>query len=297
MRQYLVTQLRFPVGDAAAIASLPLFASFTGQVLSGFIADWLASPSGGGLRIVTVRKILYVGGRLYYFFCGLLLTTDISASTAVFIVVTQNFFDGMNGSGLWCSPFDISREYTGAVMGLINMCSNLTYYAISANVIGYLLDLGKCKLSYDLPDIDAVATFVVPNTNETRLLGVSGDCQSGLQQCLADMEQSVMDDYINSHEDAFADPDEQVCKEMWKFLFVGSGALALLASLIFAATATGDDMDPIFSGGSIKPESPASQENDVAPTIDSANPMVGATTDGLPQEPKEPPAAGFADHM
>ena len=130
----------------------------------------------------------------------------------------------------------------------------IRYYAISANLIGYLLDLGKCKLSNDLPHIDAVATFVVPNTNETRFLGVSGDCQSGLEQCLANMEQAVMDDYIDTHEDAFVDPDEQVCSEMWEFLFVGSGALALLGSLVFWATAQGDNMDHIFSGGSIKPE-------------------------------------------
>ena len=283
LRQYLVTQLRFPVGSAAAIASLPLFASFTGNFLSGFLADWLASPAGGKLSTINVRRLIYVGGRSYYFLCGLLLTTDISASTAIFIIVTQSFTDGMNGSGLWCSPFDISREYSGAVMGLINMCGNLTYYAISANLIGYLLDRGKCKLSYDLPQVDAIATFVIPNTNETKFLGVSGDCQSGLQSCVANMEQAVMDDYIDTHEDAFVDPDEKVCKQTWELLFVASGTIALLASFIFAATARGDNMDHIFSGGTI-PESAATGDDSSEMTKVSFNlltPNCGTTTTPL----------------
>lgn len=177
-------------------------------------------------------------------------------------MITQNFADGLNGSGLWCSPFDISREYTGAVMGLINCCGNLTYYAISANLIGYFFDKGRCKLSYDLPDIKAMATFVVPDTNDTMSLDVSGDCQSGLKQCLANNEQAVLDNYIEAHDEIFVDPDEQTCQEMWQFLFVGSGTLALLASLVFAVTARGDNMDHIFSGEALKPPATTTDPND-----------------------------------
>jgi ACS family glucarate transporter-like MFS transporter len=256
--QYLVTQLHFPVGSAAAIASLPLLASWFGSLVSGVLADWLVSPKGAGLSVITIRRAIYMGGRLYYAGCGLLLTTRPSASLAVFIMITQNFADGMNASGLWCNPFDISREYSGAVMGLMNMCGNLTYYALSANIIGYLLDRGKCKLSYDLPEVDALATFVNPDTNTTMFLGVDGECKSALTSCLADNEQAVIDGYRDTHEDAFANPDVQVCTEMWDFIFIGSSALTLGASFVFFATAVGDNLDHVFAGES----APAAADGD-----------------------------------
>ena len=72
------------------------------------------------------------------------------------------------------------------------------------SIIGYLLDRGKCKLSYDLPEVDALATFVNPDTNTTMFLGVDGECKSALTSCLADNEQAVIDGYRDAHEDAFA---------------------------------------------------------------------------------------------
>lgn len=259
--QYLVEQLKFPVGAAAAIASLPLFASLSGNLLSGWIADWLIFEKG--VSVLTVRKILYMGPRMYYAMCGLLLTMSPSPSLAVFIMISQNFADGLNGSGLWCSPFDITREYTGAVMGLMNMASNLTYYALSANIIGYLLDLGKCTTT-PLPAVNSLATFVDPDNNSTMFLTVSGDCADAIQTCLADSEQAVIDDYRMTHEGVTEDPDIQTCKDMWEFLFLGSAALTLIASFCFAATASGTNMDHIFSGKSAPKESRGTR-------VDSAN--------------------------
>lgn len=293
--QYLVTQLKFPVGAAAAIASLPLFASLSGNLLSGWIADWLIFEKG--LKAVTVRKILYMGPRCYYALCGVLLTMSPSPSLAVFIMISQNFADGLNGSGLWCSPFDITREYTGAVMGLMNMAGNLTYYALSANIIGYLLDLGKCKLSNDLPEVSALATFVDLDNNATMFLTVSGDCGDALQTCLADSEQAVIDDYRLTHEDAIENPDVQTCKDMWEFLFLGSASLTLIASFCFAATAAGENMDNIFSGkgeaaassaGSSGEMTVTSKANDIAPVMETVNPTAGA-------EPSAPPPVQDGD--
>ena len=48
---------------------------------------------------------------------------------------------------------------------------------------------------------------------------------------------------------------------MWEFLFIGSGTIALLASFIFTATARGDNMDHIFSGGTVKSESAATGDD------------------------------------
>jgi hypothetical protein len=75
-------------------------------------------------------------------------------------------------------------------MGLMNMCGNLTYYALSANLIGYFLDMGMCKLSNDdLPTVDVLPIFTNPDTNTSMMIDVPVDCRIAFATCLADEEQ------------------------------------------------------------------------------------------------------------
>ena len=118
-------------------------------------------------------------------------------------------------------------------------------------MIGWLLDQGKCKLSYDLPDVNVLPSFTNPDTNTSMEINVPVDCHTTFATCLADNEQAIIDDFRAAHpESVMAEsPDIQLCVDMWQFLFLGSAALTLIASLIFGVTAVGDNMDEIFSGG------------------------------------------------
>ena len=59
------------MGSAAAVASLPLFASFAGTVGGGWLADWLINVRG--VSRGRTRKLLYIGCRGYYVLCGIWL--------------------------------------------------------------------------------------------------------------------------------------------------------------------------------------------------------------------------------
>jgi hypothetical protein len=49
---------------------------------------------------------------------------------------------------------DISTKFTAAIVGIMNCGSNLTYYALANNLIGWWLDRGRCTVAsgVDLPE-------------------------------------------------------------------------------------------------------------------------------------------------
>ena len=52
--------------------------------------------------------------------------------------------NGFKQAGIGPISMDVSKKYSAAVMGVLNMSANLMYYAIANNMIGLWLDHGRC---------------------------------------------------------------------------------------------------------------------------------------------------------
>ena len=65
----------------------------------------------------------------------------------VLVLAVDVLAAGLNGfkhAGISPVAMDISKKYTAIIVGVMNCGSNLTYYALANNIIGWWLDRGRC---------------------------------------------------------------------------------------------------------------------------------------------------------
>merc|ERR1712007_262491 len=58
--------------------------------------------------------------------------------------MTVSLVSGFKTAGISPLSLDVSRKYSAAAEGVLNMSGVLTYYAFANNVIGLWLDRGRC---------------------------------------------------------------------------------------------------------------------------------------------------------
>ena len=140
-----------------------------------------------------------------------------------------NFFESFVGNGFWAKGLDISKRYSGLAEGFYNSCSNISFYALSATMIGNFLAAGKCTLTRDkAPMTHSTWSGVVNGTCDSQgnnCIGLtpSLECSADMQSCMSSAAAQRLEesDGIDASMEALLveDPDVQLCKDTWKELF------------------------------------------------------------------------------
>lgn len=150
---YLNTHRGFNLKQMGLYASLPLFAGTAGDLLGGWISDWIGHRSGD-LRYA--RKVVAMTGFL-------LAAAGILPATLTADPVRSVIFSCVAVFGLeltvgvsWAVPLDIGGDYAGSVSSVMNTFGNIGG-AISPSALAYFVT----HYSWDLPFLVAATLCVV----------------------------------------------------------------------------------------------------------------------------------------
>ena len=139
--QYYVTQLKFDLQDSGVMTAVPMVVAIGSAILGGLVADAVLAR---GASLSRVRRWFNFVPTLLMAVCTLLLARVKDPTLVVAIMATQNFLLGFKQAGIGPVAMELSRKYAAVVMALSNTAQNLCYYALGNNLIGLLLDHGKC---------------------------------------------------------------------------------------------------------------------------------------------------------
>ncbi|MBL8218331.1 MAG: MFS transporter [Bryobacterales bacterium] len=133
---YLNKHRGFNLKEMGFYASLPLFAGTAGDLLGGWVSDWIGHRSGD-LRFA--RKVVAMTGFL-------LAAAGIVPATLTGDAVMSVVFSCIAVFGLeltvgvsWAVPLDIGGDYAGSVSSVMNTFGNVGG-AISPTALAYLVD-------------------------------------------------------------------------------------------------------------------------------------------------------------
>lgn len=132
---YLNSYRGFELKQMGLYASLPLFAGTAGDLLGGWISDWIGRRTGD-LRLA--RKAVAVTGFLLA--AGFILPATFTTNPYVCVAFTCVAVFGLELTvGVsWAVPLDIGGDYAGTVSSVMNTFGNVGG-AISPSVLAYLV--------------------------------------------------------------------------------------------------------------------------------------------------------------
>ncbi|MBZ2186211.1 MAG: MFS transporter [Bryobacter sp.] len=126
-----------------SFSSLPFLVGFCGNLLGGFVSDYLVRHYG--LKIG--RRTVGAAGLALSGVC--MLTTAYTADPVMSVVLLALGYGAMDCMlpVSWAVCLDVGKKYAGALSGSMNMAGQLGSFG-SSIAFGYLVD---CYQSYDLP--------------------------------------------------------------------------------------------------------------------------------------------------
>eukprot|EP01051_Picozoa_sp_SAG22_P009366 SAG22_NODE_775_length_7293_cov_2.039199_4_plen_404_part_00 len=266
--QYLEQQKGFDLKDAGVWLALADYGSFLGALCGGFFADYLRnSPRFRGSQFQDVNWIRRTsmvfsrgfGGVMCFFF---LLDSSLEVSpwlVVVLICIYNVIFEFVSS---WSGPLcqDMSYKYAAAIQGLANTGSNITFYALSNNIIGPILDAGGCTTTNE-PAVQPTTFWagssaandgggpaaapepctIVVNHQSIKGLphGVNYTCIStptDNEQTCSLQHQLVKIDVTNAVEDPAG------CHNTWQLLFLAMGMCCFSGAVVFYIWGSGNDL-------------------------------------------------------
>jgi sugar phosphate permease len=132
---YLNSHRGFDLKKMGYYASLPLFAGTIGDLLGGWISDWIGHRSGD-LRFA--RKVVAVTGFLIAAGGIVPATLTQNAYTCVWLTCAAFFGLELTVGVSWAVPLDIGGDFAGSVSAVMNTFGNIGG-AISPTALAYLV--------------------------------------------------------------------------------------------------------------------------------------------------------------
>jgi ACS family glucarate transporter-like MFS transporter len=135
---YVKTKYNLTAVDAGFYAMMPLLGGAAGNVLSGWLVDFLYKRGQSSLS----RKIPAIAGFILAALGMVMSLHQGTAGGAVFWLTVAIFGADMTLSPSWSFCIDIGGKHAGAVSGTMNMAGNLGS-AITALAFAYLPESSK----------------------------------------------------------------------------------------------------------------------------------------------------------
>lgn len=150
---YLNAHRGFDLKAMGFYASLPLLAGTAGDLLGGWISDWLGQFSGD-LRMA--RKLVAVTGFLVA--AGFILPATFTSDPyhCVWYTCAAVFGLELTVGVSWAIPLDIGADFAGSVSAVMNTCGNIGG-AVSPLVLAYLVK----SYNWDRPFVVAAGFCVL----------------------------------------------------------------------------------------------------------------------------------------
>ena len=189
-----------------------------------------------GMKNGTVRRICVVASTVIQALTCLMLAGGASPNTIAVILIFKNIFSGIFDGGAGPIVMEMSATYAAAIMGVLNAANNLTLYAISAQVIGPMLDAGGCRNKATTPAEHTGAYWTVDDAcmvdashsltdQKDDLICVHGDGVGNVtQSCVLTHTVEVQEAMMERPED---------CHATWVSLFLNWGVSLTVGIVVF----------------------------------------------------------------
>jgi sugar phosphate permease len=150
---YLNSHRGFDLKAMGFYASLPLLAGTAGDLLGGWVSDWLGRVTGN-LRMA--RKLVAVTGFLIAAAFILPATFTDNPYNCVWYTCVAVFGLELTVGVSWAIPLDIGADFAGSVSAVMNTCGNIGG-AVSPLVLAYLVK----AYNWDRPFVVAAGLCVL----------------------------------------------------------------------------------------------------------------------------------------
>lgn len=122
------------------MSALPAAINYIFSISASWIADTILIKQWMS-KTATRKLMMFLGSVLPAL--GMLTLAYLGCDPALFIVMLclTTGFDGFRGSGLGVNLIDISPNYAGATMGVVNTASNVMGF-VAPYIVGLLLSAG-----------------------------------------------------------------------------------------------------------------------------------------------------------
>ena len=247
---YLEQQGGLELWEAGLVAATSFSGSVFGMWGGGFFADWITNK--GVLSTDRIRKLSIVSSNLISFaICGVLAMGPPAFLIGVMLFLRNLLVDFVGAAGAPISV-DMSPKYAAAIMGALNCANNLTFYAISANIIGYWLDAGGCRKVDAAANADPPQVWRMPGRCAHQF-NITEDHRAESEACFSALGASDAcgEEWAYSAEECTLtrliteDPTVERaadCTTTWHLLWGTFSLCSLLAGLLFAFFGSSQDI-------------------------------------------------------
>jgi len=139
--KYLSNILHYNINEVSLVSALPAAINYIFSISASWIADTILIKQWMS-KTATRKLMMFLGSVLPAL--GMLTLAYLGCDPALFIVMLclTTGFDGFRGSGLGVNLIDISPNYAGATMGVVNTASNVMGF-VAPYIVGLLLSAGE----------------------------------------------------------------------------------------------------------------------------------------------------------
>jgi len=138
--KYLSNILHYDLNEVSLVSALPAAVNYAFSVTASWIADTILINQW--MSRTNTRKLMMFFGSVFPA-AGLVMLAYLGCDPILFIAMLclTTGFDGFRGSSSGVNIIDISPNYAGAVMGVVNSAGNVTGF-VAPYVVGLLLSAG-----------------------------------------------------------------------------------------------------------------------------------------------------------
>ena len=301
---YVEQQKGFDLRRAGVWLALADYGAVAGHIAGGFFADHLRNARRfqgsryadvNWIRRTSMVRSRALGGGMCFVF---LLDALLGGSPWLLVMLVCVYYVTREFVSAWSVSLcqDLSYKYAAAIMGVANAGSNLTYYALSANIIGPVLDWGGCTATPTAgrqPDVFwEVAAGATCRIDDALPAGGNYTC---ISTASAAEQECTLRHTLRSVDVTKAVEDPVRCHATWQALFLAMGVASLAGAAVFYLFGSGWDitakLDQEISAAHQGQEEPAAGQGAAPSPTDDASVTLSVPTGRLDKASLVPAAA------